>query len=77
MSSKDYKLPKMFSELSTGTCIPDGQNLLASVLDLEEPRYLKSDYKITEFLGVGKYSIVRKGLHRETGQTVAIKMIVK
>ena len=71
------KIGKMFTELSTGTSIPEGQNLLSSVLSMEEPRYLKQDYKIGEFLGVGKYSIVRKGEHRMTGQPVAIKIIDK
>lgn len=34
-------------------------------------------YEVQETLGQGKYGVVKKGLHKETGKEVAIKIIKK
>mmetsp|Transcript_17753 Transcript_17753/g.28739 ORF Transcript_17753/g.28739 Transcript_17753/m.28739 type:complete len:457 (+) Transcript_17753:309-1679(+) len=43
--------------------------------DLVEPDSFHSLYTLQEVLGRGNYSVVRKGLHKETGDIVAVKCI--
>lgn len=42
-----------------------------------EKTNIKDDYKFTKKLGEGSFGVVRKAVHKQTGEEVAIKIISK